>query len=106
MSPKNQWLEDVFPIENSSLFRGQSLVFGGVSLKTSRHPKTSVGGLRFELLMQDFHWGSMGEIPVRELIYLKDHPMTCKWLIAMVNKSPNWGYSPSKWPKWLVNGGY
>ena len=19
--------------------------------------------------------------------------------------SPNWGYSPSKWPKWLVNGG-
>ena len=23
----------------------------------------------------------------------------------MVNKSPNWGYSPSKWPKWLINGG-
>ena len=21
-----------------------------------------------------------------------------KWLIALVNKSPNWGYSPSKWP--------
>ena len=21
-------------------------------------------------------------------------------------KSPKWGYSPSKWTKWLVNGGY
>ena len=21
-----------------------------------------------------------------------------KWLITMVSKSPNWGYSPSKWP--------
>ena len=25
--------------------------------------------------------------------YLEDHPRTCKWLIT-----PNWGYSPSKWP--------
>jgi len=24
----------------------------------------------------------------------------------VVSKSPNWGYSPSKRPKWLVNGGY
>ena len=24
----------------------------------------------------------------------------------MVNKSPNWGCSPSKWPKWRINGGY
>ena len=31
--------------------------------------------------------------------YLEDHPMTCKWLVAMVNKSPNWGCSPPKWPK-------
>ena len=23
----------------------------------------------------------------------------------MVSKSPNWGYSPSKWPKWLIHGG-
>ena len=30
--------------------------------------------------------------------YLQDHPMTCKWLKTMVSKSPNWGYSPSKWP--------
>ena len=29
-----------------------------------------------------------------------------KWLIAMVSKSPNWGCSPYKWPKWLINGGY
>ena len=29
-----------------------------------------------------------------------------KWLITMVSKSPNWGYSPYKWPKWLINGGY
>ena len=28
-----------------------------------------------------------------------------KWLITMVSKSPNWGYSPSKSPKWFVNGG-
>ena len=29
-----------------------------------------------------------------------------KWLITMVSKSPTWGYSPYKWPKWLVNRGY
>ena len=29
-----------------------------------------------------------------------------KWLINMVSKSPNWGCSPYKWPKWLINGGY
>ena len=29
-----------------------------------------------------------------------------KWLITMVSKSRNWGYSPSKSPKWLINGGY
>ena len=29
-----------------------------------------------------------------------------KWLITMVSKSPNWGYSPYKWPKWLIIGGY
>ena len=29
-----------------------------------------------------------------------------KWLITMVSKSPKWGYSPYKWPKWLINGGY
>ena len=29
-----------------------------------------------------------------------------KWLITMVSKSPNWGCSPSKWLKWLINGGY
>ena len=28
-----------------------------------------------------------------------------KWLITMVSKSPKWGYSPYKWPKWLVNRG-
>ncbi len=29
-----------------------------------------------------------------------------KWLITMVSKSPKWGCSPSKWLKWLINGGY
>ena len=29
-----------------------------------------------------------------------------KWLINMVSKSPKWGYSPYKRPKWLVNRGY
>ena len=28
------------------------------------------------------------------------------WLVTMVSKSPKWGYSPSKLPKWLINGGY
>ena len=27
-----------------------------------------------------------------------------KWLITMVSKSPKWGYSPYKWPKWLLVG--
>ncbi len=30
MSPKNQWLEDVFPIEIYSPFLGDMLVFWGV----------------------------------------------------------------------------
>ncbi len=29
-----------------------------------------------------------------------------KCLITMVSKSPKWGCSPSKWPKWLINGSY
>ena len=29
-----------------------------------------------------------------------------KWLVTMVSKSPKWGYSPYKLPKWLINGGY
>ena len=29
-----------------------------------------------------------------------------KWLKTMVSKSPKWGSSPSKWPKWLINRGY
>ena len=29
-----------------------------------------------------------------------------KWLVTMVSKSPNWGCSPCKWPKWLISGGY
>ena len=30
-----------------------------------------------------------------------------KWLITMVRfSSPKWGYSPYKWPKWLINRGY
>ena len=29
-----------------------------------------------------------------------------QWFVTMVGKSPNWGCSPSKQPKWLVNGGY
>ena len=37
--------------------------------------------------------------------HLEDHPSGCKWLVIMVSKSPNWGCFPSKWPKWLINGG-
>ena len=28
------------------------------------------------------------------------------YLVDLGSKSPNWGCSPSKWPKWLINGGY
>ena len=31
--------------------------------------------------------------------YLEDHPVS-KWLTTMVSKSPKWGYSPYKWPKY------
>ena len=31
--------------------------------------------------------------------------MTCKWLRTMASKSPKSGYSTSKWPQWLINGG-
>ena len=32
-------------------------------------------------------------------------PVT-QWLIVMVSKSPEFGCSTSKWPKWLINGAY
>jgi len=48
----------------------------------------------------------VGEWNETTITYLEDHPRTCKWLITMVSKSPKWGYSPSKWAKWLINGGY
>ena len=38
-----------------------------------------------------FGWRSEGTRNIME-----DHPIGCKWLITMVSKSPNWGYSPSK----------
>ena len=28
-----------------------------------------------------------------------------KWLVTIASKSANWGYSLSKRPKWLINGG-
>ena len=47
------------------------------------------------------YWAnSMGLLPTWRII-----PVS-KWLITMVSKSPKWGYSPYKWPKWLINGGY
>ena len=39
-------------------------------------------------------------------LYLEDHPTDCKWITTMVNKSPNWGCSPSKWCKWRIHRGY
>ena len=36
--------------------------------------------------------------------HLEDHPRTRKWLITVVSKSPKQGWSPSKWPKWLIHG--
>ena len=31
---------------------------------------------------------------------------TCRIVPTMVSKSPKRGCSPSKWPEWVVNGGY
>ena len=39
------------------------------------------------------------------VVYLEDHPRTCKWLIPRVGTSPIWGCSFFAWPKWLINGG-
>ena len=39
---------------------------------------------------------------------LEDHPRTCKWLISLVSKSPNWGCLlplPNGRTPWLINGG-
>ena len=37
---------------------------------------------------------------------LEDHYRICKWfMVPFVNKSPNWGYFPTKWPERLVNRG-
>ena len=44
-------------------------------------------------------WGSLGGTTWRII------PVS-KWLVTMVSKSRKWGYSPYKWPKWLINGGY
>ena len=51
-------------------------------------------------------------LEVLEAVVLDEGPLTwriipvSKWLVTMVSKSPKWGYSPYKWPKWLINGGY
>jgi len=56
----------------------------------------------FTLLINGVKWG-----PINGLIngYLEDHPMTRKWLITIVSKSPKWGGFLSTWPEWLINGG-
>ena len=55
MSPENWWLEDVFSIEMTSLFRGHSLVFQGVReiCKTSGISRVKHGlwGAAWRLLM-------------------------------------------------------
>ena len=48
-------------------------------------------------------WVNVGYLKI--YAYLEDHPMTCKWLITMVSKSPKQGCSHSKWAKWFINGG-
>ena len=51
-------------------------------------------------------WSCGGWLPDEFVPFLEDHPMTCKWSITMVSKPPKRGYSPPKWPKWLINRGY
>ena len=45
-------------------------------------------------------WGCMAFATTWRII-----PFT-EWKITMASKSPNWGCSLYKWPKWLINGGY
>ena len=44
---------------------------------------------RVRLYASDLADWTTGRLKVTK--YLEDHPMTCKWLITMVSKSPNWG---------------
>ena len=80
-------------------------------------PKTNIFAPKNGWLEDEFPIGARpifrGYVSFREgnrLIrpyFLEDHPRTCNWFISMVSKSPNWGYSPSKWHfHGLQMGGY
>ena len=49
-------------------------------------------------------FGKLGTVVwhARECHYLEDHPMTCKWLITMVNISRVVGPLPNGLYKWLL----
>ena len=66
----------------------------------------------FSLNFDPDPWGVKKNLTIMFLRWVVQPPTTwriiplSKWLITMVSKSPNWGCSPYKWPKWLLDWGY
>ena len=73
----------------------------------SKAQQVQVCGLRctFDQPLYTYGWFGVIFFPEFLLTTWRIIPLS-KWLITMVSKSPKWGYSPYKWPKWLINGGY
>ena len=81
---------------DSCMGRRRCLTNSHLWRKVGWNPNAAIGVLEklFSSLLMTAELGTWSIIPFS------------KWLITMVSKSPNWGYSPSTWPRWLINGGY
>ena len=77
----NQWVF-IVPDHKAGYFLG-GVALGGVPLDSHQTPRVT------SLEMDAKRLPTWRIIPVS------------KWLITMVSKSPNWGYSPYKSPKWI-----
>ncbi len=80
-------------------FREGTILVATLSHYRLFHPSFSNGKVCFQALTSKAkgEWNQNTGISWRIIPVSK--------LATMVSKSPNWGCSPSKWPKWLVNGG-
>ena len=90
-------MEDVFPFPRGDWLRLFSRQISGASIE--------VGVIQL-MVWGVWCFGSPGPPKMKGIGILtwRTIPVS-KWLITMVSKSPKWGYSPYKWPKWLVNRG-
>ena len=76
-------------------------------------PKWMVKIMEKPIKFHDLGYHYFWKHPLRKLAFAKRKgagtwriiPLS-KWLVTMVSKSLKWSCSPSKWPKWLINGGY